>query len=321
MQIQKFYETAIAAGRSADPRSKADIDRFLADQKKEFDKLDKKERDFFDPERLKNPYSDTRILVGDPKTEVKKIAVGIDLESDGLLLVHELNKSGAKISLALSHHPEGIALAKLDGVLKLQEDLYELAGVPINVMEKLMDKEVAKIVRSIHPINHQKNLDFARWLKVPYMCTHTVADNLAYRYVEKLMEKKQPRTLGEIIEVLLGEPEFRESAKRGVPPIPFVGSKSSRAGKIAVSGFTGGTSGSSEVYESLKHAGVGTEIAMHMRPEAQKEAEKHHINVLIAGHIASDSLGMNLLLDEIEKVAKKKFEIIELGGFLRFSRK
>lgn len=319
MQLQKIYETAIEKGRAADPRSKVEVDRFLADTKKEFEKLDEKEREFFDSEKLKNPYSDTRVLVGDPKSEIKKMAVGIDLESDALLLIHELNRGGAKIDLALSHHPEGIALAQLDGVMRIQEDLYAEAGVPINVIEKLMDKETAKIIRGIHPINHQKNLDVARLLKIAYACTHTPADNLAYRFVEKLIAKKKPRTLGEIIDVLLDEPEFRESAKRGVPPIAFVGSKKSKAGKIAVSGFTGGTSGSAEVYESLKHAGVGTEIAMHMKPEAQKAAEKHHINVVIAGHIASDSLGMNLLLDEIEK--KSKIEIVPLGGFTRFSRK
>ncbi|MFA6458580.1 MAG: NGG1p interacting factor NIF3 [Patescibacteria group bacterium] len=319
MQLQKFYETAIATGRSADPRPQSEIDRQLAEEKKVYDKLDKKEREFFDTERLKNPYADTRILHGDPKTEIKKIAVGIDFEAVEILLVHELNKSGAKIDLALSHHPEGIALAKLDSVMRLQEDLYAEAGVPVNVIEKLMDKETARVLRSIHPVNHQKNIDIARALKIPYACTHTVADNLAYRFVEKLMAKKKPRTLGEIIDVLLEEPEFAESARRGVPPLAFVGSKSSKAGKIAVSGFTGGTSGSAEVYESLKHAGIGTEIAMHMRPDAQKEAEKHHINVLIAGHIASDSLGMNLLLDEIQKAGVK--EIVALGGFTRFSRR
>jgi hypothetical protein len=66
----------------------------------------------------------------------------------------------------------------------------------------------------------------------------------------------------------------------------------------------------------MKHAGVGTEIAMHMKPEAQKAAEKHHINVVIAGHIASDSLGMNLLLDELGIP-----EVVALGGFTRFTRK
>ena len=50
-----------------------------------------------------------------------------------------------------------------------------------------------------------------------------------------------------------------------------------------------------------------------------EEAKKHNINVVIAGHMASDTLGMNLLLDEIEKV--EKFEkIYEFSGFKRFSR-
>jgi putative NIF3 family GTP cyclohydrolase 1 type 2 len=69
----------------------------------------------------------------------------------------------------------------------------------------------------------------------------------------------------------------------------------------------------------MKHAGVGTEIAMHMKPEARKEAEKHHINVVVAGHIASDSLGMNLLCDAFMKEGVK--EIVPFGGFTRFARK
>ena len=68
----------------------------------------------------------------------------------------------------------------------------------------------------------------------------------------------------------------------------------------------------------MKHAGVGTEIVMHIKPEARKEAEKNHINILVAGHIASDSLGMNLLLDRIEK---RGVEIVPLGGLTRFRRK
>jgi putative NIF3 family GTP cyclohydrolase 1 type 2 len=202
--------------------------------------------------------------------------------------------------------------------MRLQEELYAREGVPINVVESLMDKEVARVMRGVHPANHNANVDVARILQIAYMCAHTVADNMAYQYTHALMQKKKPRTLGDVIDVLLEEPEFQASAKRGVPPMAFVGSEKSRAGKIAVTGFTGGTSGSSDIYESLKFAGVGTEIAMHMKPEAQKEAEKHHVNVIIAGHIASDSLGLNLLLDELQK--KSKIQIMALGGFTRFKR-
>jgi predicted ATPase len=39
---------------------------------------------------------------------------------------------------------------------------------------------------------------------------------------------------------------------------------------------------------------------MHLSEDHYKHAKGEHINVVIAGHIASDNLGLNLLLDEIE---------------------
>ncbi len=56
---------------------------------------------------------------------------------------------------------------------------------------------------------------------------------------------------------------------------------------------------------------------MHISEEHKKEAEDAHLNVVIAGHISSDSLGMNLFLDELEK---KGIEIIPCSGLIRVSR-
>ena len=56
---------------------------------------------------------------------------------------------------------------------------------------------------------------------------------------------------------------------------------------------------------------------MHMGEDHRKEAEKHHLNVIIAGHMASDSLGMNLLLDEI---ARQGVKILSFSGFHRVER-
>jgi putative NIF3 family GTP cyclohydrolase 1 type 2 len=59
---------------------------------------------------------------------------------------------------------------------------------------------------------------------------------------------------------------------------------------------------------------------MHLSPKSVKEIEKHHINVILAGHISSDNLGMNLLFDKLEKKSTEKFEFIECSGFRRFRR-
>jgi len=56
---------------------------------------------------------------------------------------------------------------------------------------------------------------------------------------------------------------------------------------------------------------------MHQSEEHKKEAESANINVVVAGHISSDSLGVNLFLDELEK---QGVEIIPCGGLIRIKR-
>jgi len=82
--------------------------------------------------------------------------------------------------------------------------------------------------------------------------------------------------------------------------------------------MTGGTEGPKKIFPRLSQAGVGTIVAMHLSEEHYKHAKGEHINVVIAGHIASDNLGLNLLLDEIEK--KEKLNIIQCSGFVRVRR-
>ena len=69
--------------------------------------------------------------------------------------------------------------------------------------------------------------------------------------------------------------------------------------------------------EKMAQAGNGTIITMHQKEDFRQEAEKANINVVIAGHMSSDSLGMNLLMDELEK---QGIEIVPCSGFTRFSR-
>src|SRR3989338_5458048 len=117
----------------------------------------------------------------------------------------------------------------------------------------------------------------------------------------KMLKKTKTEPVGDIIEMFKRIPEYQEAIKHNHGPKIFVGSPESSCGKIAVTEFTGGTEGSKDIYEKMAQAGIGTIIGMHMAEDHRKEAEKYHVNVVIAGHISSDSLGMNLFLDEIEK--------------------
>ncbi|KKP81075.1 MAG: hypothetical protein UR81_C0007G0001, partial [Candidatus Levybacteria bacterium GW2011_GWB1_35_5] len=82
--------------------------------------------------------------------------------------------------------------------------------------------------------------------------------------------------------------------------------------------FTGGTSPSKELYAELAKAGVGTLVEMHVSEEVLVELKKLHINIIECGHMAADSIGANLFLDQLEK---KGVETIACSGLIRVRRK
>ncbi len=299
-------------GIKNDFRSKKEIDEYLKRKKEEYEKLPKEEKKYFDKERLTNPYSDSRVHNDNGVKKIKKVLAGIDISVGGLNLARELGAD-----LIINHHPVGLALSGLDAVMDLQIDVMEKIGVPVNIAEKMIHKRISEVTRGLSPVNHFVTVDAARLLKMNLINIHTPADNLVAQFVTKQIEKFKPRYVGEVLEILNKIPEYQEAKKQGAGPILFSGNEKNRAGKIVASEITGGTEGSKEIYQAMANVGVGTIIAMHQSEEHRKAAEDAHINVVIAGHISSDSIGMNLFLDELEK---KGIEIMPFGGLIRISR-
>ncbi|MFA6513763.1 MAG: NGG1p interacting factor NIF3 [Patescibacteria group bacterium] len=314
MKVKEIYQLAIQLGIDSDLRGKDEVKKYLARINKKYEASSDKEKENFDLEKLSNPYSDARVLF-DNEREVKKIMVGIDMETPELLLARQLGD----IDLVLAHHPEGIALADLSDVMKLQAQVLANYGVPINISESVIKSRISEVHRGISPINHDRAVDAAKILDTNFMCIHTPADNLGANFLVDLFKKKEKEleTVSDIIDLLETIPEYVMAKKKKAGPMIFSGSEDNSCGKIVVTEFTGGTSGSKDIYEKMSQYGIGTVIGMHMSEEHRKEAEKYHINVVIAGHMASDSLGMNLLLDEIEK---KGIEVITVSGLMRVKR-
>ena len=182
MTIQEIYQLAIEMGVEADPRGKEGVKRALKKRKKEYEELPENKKRDFDLESLHNPYSDTRILFGDPKKKVKKILVGIDIGSAEVILADRFNQKDEGIDLILGHHPHGAALAGLYEVVELQVDMLAKYGVPVNVAEGLLKERIAEVKRKIYPINHFRSVDTARLLNIPLICIHTPSDNLVFQF-------------------------------------------------------------------------------------------------------------------------------------------
>jgi len=313
MTIRQIYHLAVQMGIKADLRGEKKVKKYLDKVKQKYDKLDKEAKAEFDMEKLTNPYSDTRILVDNKRKEIKKAIAGIDMEGAEVLLADKLGD----IDLIISHHPEGKALADLHDVMELQAQVLADYGVPINVAESLIKPRISEVSRGLSPVNHNRAIDMARLLKIDFISTHTIADNLGASFLKKLIDRKKPETVEDILKLLKEIPEFKQAMEYKAGPKLFVGSPENSCGKVVLTEFTGGTSGAKEIYEKMAQVGIGTIVGMHMGEEHRKEAEKYHINVVIAGHMASDSLGMNLFLDQLEK---KGIKIIPVSGLIRIKR-
>lgn len=316
MRLKEIYEMAIDVGMSADPRGRKAVEDNLAKAKEAYEKLADDEKEFYDNERLRNPYADTRILNGDPETEVSKVLAGIDMESPELILADRLRERGEKIDLVMTHHPEGSALAALDQVMGMQADIWHNFGVPINVADIMIGRRAKEVQRGLSPINHNRPVDAARLLGIPLMCVHTPADNLVSRFLQNYLEEKAPYRVSDVVKALREVPEYKEATKINAGPFVSAGNANNRAGKVLVM-MTGGTGGPEDSIEKLAAAGVGTMVEMHLNEKLRKKAEEHGLNVVIAGHIASDNIGFNLFLDDLEK---QGVEAITCSGLVRVKR-
>jgi len=311
MKLKEIYELFISTGIKNDPRGEKEVNDLLNERKKEYNKLSDEEKEYFDKETLTNPYGDTRILYGTGEEEIKSLIAGIDVDTGEIILGKQLG-----FDLIFSHHPRGIAFLNLPDVMKLQEDALIHHGIPINISQKMMAKRISEVDRALTPQNAYRVVDSARLLNQLFMCCHTPADNSVQRFLTELFNKEKPKYLKDVIDLLLTIPEYKQAKKMGFGPKIFSGDLKSKAGKVVID-MTGGTEGAKELMKKHADAGIGTIVGMHFSEEHKKEAEENYINLVVAGHMSSDSIGVNLLLDQVEKVGVK---VESFSGLIRIKR-
>lgn len=315
MRLSKLYELMVSYGIAQDPRG-TKISDYFKQAKSSYRKLKGAEKECFDREALKNPFADTRILYGSPDTQVKKALVGIDIEAPEILLADRIREREG-LDLVISHHPEGVAYAGLAEVMQVQSFILQKIGVTKEAVESFLKERIREVDRRVSPANHSRPVDAARLLDLPFMSCHTPADNCVNRYLQTTIDRGKPKKVKDVLEILYKIPEYRDGLTRKAGPKIILGEAKNKAGRVFVD-MTGGTEGPKELFGRISQAGVNTLVCMHLSEEHFSRAKPEHINVIIAGHIASDNVGINLMLDKVE--SQEKLEIIGCSGFKRIKR-
>ena len=238
--------------------------------------------------------ADCGIIV--PGEGIKKVLMGVDMDTAELMLAKQLG-----YDCVVSHHPRNTNVDMLD-VLKDHIQKLEALGVPRNKSQKLLEERKEELSYNQHVSNSRRSESAAKLLGMPFICVHTPADKIGEAIVQAFLDEKfkdKPETtVQEVVEALEGIGEYKNSARK---PVIRVGSKESYAGKIYVlmSGLTGP---GPKILKAYFEAGVGTLVKMHIPEKDAKEVKEQGIgNVVIAGHMSSDSLGLNKIAQEWAK--------------------
>jgi len=257
---------------------------------------------------LSEAPADSGIII--PGKKIKKVVFGVDMEAAEILIAKQIGADAV-----ITHHPKGGApMVNLYKVMENQIDRMVEAGVPINKAQKALKERMEQVDINLHVSNYDRAVSAAKVLGMPFIAIHSPADKLAERKVQahlnQALEGMGKATLKDVLDALEQLPEY---AKAVTKPVIRVGAEKSFAGKVFVT-MAGGTSGGAKVAKAYFEAGVGTLVVMHMPPETIKAVKEQGIgNVVVAGHMASDSVGINEVIRALEA---KSLEVIRMSGVI-----
>ncbi|MCK4257475.1 MAG: Nif3-like dinuclear metal center hexameric protein [Halanaerobiales bacterium] len=255
---------------------------------------------------LDNIPEDSGIVV--EGEDIKKVLFGVDMETAEILMAQQLN-----VDCVVTHHPKtGDPQQGLFKVMSNQIQRMVKAGVPINKAQKAIKKKIDKIERALHPANYDRVATSAKLLNMPYMGIHTpcdiLAENTVQDHLDAKLNDKPEATLQDVVDALMEFPEYQNTKAQ---PKIRIGGKKDYAGKVFVT-MAGGTGGGADVAKAYFEAGIGTLIVMHMPEDVLDAIREQNIgNIIVAGHMASDSVGINKL---IAKWEEEGIEVIRCSG-------
>lgn len=250
--------------------------------------------------------ADSGVIV--PGRNIKKVAFGVDMETAELLVARELG-----VDAVITHHPAG-SNPKLNLYKVMENQITRMveAGVPINKAQKALKARQDEVERGAHVSNYDRVTSAAKALKLPLVGIHSPADLLAERFVQNHLNAglKADSRLKDVLAALNQLPEYRLALAK---PVLRVGGENDYAGRVVVT-MAGGTNGGENVYKAYFEAGVGTLVVMHTPEKVLKAVREQNIgNVLVAGHMASDSVGINQVIAALEA---QGLEVLRLSGVI-----
>ncbi len=234
--------------------------------------------------------------------DLTRILFGIDISTSELFLAQKY-----ECDCVIAHHPLGNnAVLNFHKVIDKHADIMIKNGIP----EKEAYESIKKLKNTLKIKNHARNYthlpSVAENMGMPLMNIHNPLDEIGRRIMQETIDTAQPENVQDVVDALYTLPEFQDA----LTEIEIaVGSVDGNASKTVVA-HGAGTNGGADVAKTYFKHGCCV-VYIHLRPNDYAKLKEEEGSLIVSGHVASDSVGINPFLQALEK---ENIEIIRISG-------
>jgi len=242
-------------------------------------------------------------------SNLNRVMFGIDIGPAELLLAREL-----ECDAVIAHHPAGgESTLRFPEVLQRQIEFMVAHGVSEQAAREAAQPLITASTMSAHAANHDRTPSFARSIRMPFLNLHLPLDEVGRQIMvatidDHLVNLDRAPQVQDAIDALMTLPEFQRAPTRIMVP---VGALDNPLGRLAVV-HGAGTNGGARIARAYFDAGVGTVLYIHCAGhEVRQLQEQGGGNLIVSGHIASDLVGINRYVQELET---RGVEVVRISG-------
>ena len=224
---------------------------------------------------------------------IKKIMLMIDVTTADLMLAKNLG-----CDAVVTHHPIGVTAINFYKVIDRHIDYMKDNGIPENIAKKSVLDLKKRIELRNHTQIYSSVIDSAKILNMPLVNIHQPCDEYARRVISQKIQDENPNLVSDLVTTLEDIPEFKNAATK--IQVSY-GQPNSSVGKwVAV--IAAGTNGGFQIAKNYFDNGISTVLYFHIDYNDLVKLIESNIqgNLIILGHLAGDSIGLNALANNLE---------------------
>lgn len=234
---------------------------------------------------------------------IKKVFISIDVNSADICLAKELG-----CNCVLTHHPLGKALLSFHKVFDRHISYMIENGIKKNLAISLVKDLKNKVSIRSHSLIYNDVISTSQLLNMPLLNIHQPLDEYMRKIILSTLINSKLEYLSDLIEATEEIPEFKNALTR---VIICKGKSTYKLGKWVLI-LAAGSNGGYDIARTYYENNISTVIYLHIdyNELLKLKKDKKCKNLVILGHLAGDSIGMNGICKELEK---RGIEVVKRG--------